>query len=213
MGALLLVCCTSVHFAGLTRAWDANRIVAVAAQHGEQALANARALQLAMATVLGLDEPSKLSAVNDFYNRRIAYREDLELWGQVDYWASPMETLQKGAGDCEDYAIAKYFTLVALGVPHRRLRMVYVRAQLSGTVVPHMVLAYYAAADSDPWVLDSLVPELRQASRRPDLTPVFSFNAEGIWEGMVGASVRGNPAERMSRWGEVMRKARAEGFF
>jgi len=102
---------------------------------------------------------------------------------------------------------------VALGVPHRRLRMVYVRAQLSGTVMPHMVLAYYATADSDPLVLDSLVQELRPASRRPDLSPVFSFNAEGIWEGIVGASVRGNPAERMSRWGEVMRKARAEGFF
>ena len=177
------------------------------------AVSGARALQQAVAQALGLDDIGRVAAVNEFYNRKVFFRNDLDLWGQVDYWASPLETLQRGAGDCEDYAIAKYFTLVAMGVPHRKLRMVYVRANLGGSMQPHMVLAYYPSADADPLVLDSLVQDLREASRRPDLSPVFSFNAEGIWEGVSTSTVRGNPSERLSRWGEVMRKARQEGFF
>lgn len=196
-----------------SRAWDANRIVAAAQIHGPQAVAAARALQSAMAQVVGQGEVARVAGVNEHFNRSIVYRDDLEVWGQVDYWASPLEMMQKGSGDCEDYAIAKYFTLHALGVPHRKLRLVYVRAALGGMVQPHMVLAYYAAPDSDPLVLDSLVPDIRPASRRPDLTPVFSFNAEGIWEGVGEATVRGQPGERLTRWGEVMRKARQEGFY
>jgi len=195
------------------RAWDGNRVVALAAAHGDAAVAAARALQSAMASVVGQNELVRAQAVNDFYNHRISFRDDIDLWGQVDYWASPMETLQRGAGDCEDYAIAKYFTLVAMGLPHRKLRMVYVRVAMGGALQPHMVLALYPAPDADPLVLDSLVPEMRPASQRTDLTPVFSFNAEGIWEGVGASTVRGNPAERLSRWGDVLRKARQEGFF
>lgn len=193
-------------------AWDASRLIAVASQRSAAALAGARALQAALAGLANLTESAQVTAVNTFVNRRIEYREDIDAWGQVDYWASPLEVLEKGQGDCEDYAIAKYFSLTALGIPHRKLRMVYVRAAFGGAPVPHMVLAYYATPESDPLVLDSLVPDIRPASQRPDLTPVFSFNAEGIWEGVSRATVRGNPAERLSPWGDVMRKARAEGF-
>lgn len=193
-------------------AWDANRLVDVAAQRSPGALAGARALQVALAGLTGQAEVAQVTAVNAFVNRRIEYREDPVVWGQVDYWASPLETLEKGMGDCEDFAIAKYFSLTALGVPHRKLRLVYVRAAMGGAPVPHMVLAYYASPDSDPLVLDVLVPEVRPASGRTDLTPVFSFNAEGIWEGVGLSTVRGNPTERLSRWGDVLRKARAEGF-
>lgn len=193
-------------------AWDANRLVAAATLRSPAALAGARALQLALAGMLGQAEVTQVMAVNGFVNRRIEYRDDQEVWGQIDYWASPLETLEKGMGDCEDFAIAKYFSLTALGVPHRKLRLVYVRAAMGGPPVPHMVLAYYASPDADPLVLDVLVPEVRPASQRGDLTPVFSFNAEGIWEGVSLSTVRGNPTERLSRWGDVLRKARAEGF-
>lgn len=193
-------------------AWDANRLIAVAAQRSAAALAGARAMQMALAGLVGQNEVAQIAAINGFVNRRIEYREDMEVWGQVDYWASPLESLEKGQGDCEDFAIAKYFGLTALGVPHRKLRLVYVRAAMGGPPVPHMVLAYYPTPDADPLVLDSLVPDVRPASQRTDLTPVFSFNAEGIWEGVSLSTVRGNPAERLSRWGDVLRKARAEGF-
>ena len=196
------------------RAYDAEKMLAAAQKQGPRALAGARALQAALIAAGDFDEESKLGAVNQFFNRRIQSREDIDIWGQVDYWASPLEMLEKGAGDCEDFAIAKYFSLLALGMPVNKLRLVYVRAQLGGpggVVQAHMVLAYYAAPSAEPLILDNLITELRPASRRPDLAPVFSFNSEGLWQG-VGAQSAGDPTARLSRWREVLAKARAEGF-
>ena len=182
-----------------------------AARLGPRAVAGVAALQKVLAGAGELDEPARLRAVNEFYNRRIAFLDDTEVWRQVDYWASPVETLDQGRGDCEDYAIAKYFALVAVGVPVHRLRRVYVRAQLNGGVQAHKVLAYYAAPEAEPLILDNLVSEIRPASRRPDLAPVFSFNGEGLWQG-VGAQSAGDPVARLSRWREVIAKANSEGF-
>jgi hypothetical protein len=74
-----------------------------------------------------------------------------------------------------------------------------------------MVLAYYASPGAEPLILDNLIGELRPASRRPDLAPVFSFNSDGLWQG-TGSQTAGDPLARMSRWREVLTKARAEGF-
>ena len=74
-----------------------------------------------------------------------------------------------------------------------------------------MVLAYYSAPNAEPLILDSLITDVRPASRRPDLAPVFSFNSESLWQG-VGSQTAGDPAARLSRWREVLVKARAEGF-
>ena len=158
--------------------------------------------------------PTLRASVNDFFNRRVVFTDDLAAWGSDDYWASPLETLERGQGDCEDYAIAKYFSLMAAGVPVAKLRLVYVRATIGGpggAVQAHMVLAYYAQPGAEPLILDNLVGEVRAASRRPDLTPVFSFNSEGLWQGAAGAAA-GDPTVRLSRWREVLAKARAEGF-
>jgi predicted transglutaminase-like cysteine proteinase len=195
-------------------AWDAERMLAAAQKQGPRALAGARALQQVMHSALDMDDIGKLDALNQFFNRRIMSREDIDVWGQVDYWASPMEMMEKGAGDCEDFAIAKYFSLVALGMPIQKLRLVYVRAQIGGpggAVQAHMVLAYYPAPNAEPLILDSLITDVRPASRRPDLAPVFSFNSEGLWQG-VGSQAAGDPAARLSRWREILVKARAEGF-
>lgn len=195
-------------------AWDAERMIAAATRQGSRALAGVRALQGVMNAAADQDDIGKLDALNQFFNRRILSREDVEVWGQVDYWASPLEMMEKGAGDCEDFAIAKYFSLVALGMPVQKLRLVYVRAQIGGaggTVQAHMVLAYYAAPNAEPLILDNLITDVRPASRRPDLSPVFSFNSEGLWQG-VGSQAAGDPSARLSRWREVLVKARAEGF-
>lgn len=192
-------------------AWDADRMNAAAQRLGPKAVAGVRALQPLLVQAAAVDEEARLPLINEFFNRRVLYREDTEVWGQVDYWASPLETLGKGAGDCEDYAIAKYFSLVLAGVPVAKLRLVYVRAQVGGGVLAHMVLAYYGRPDAEPLILDSLVTEVRPASRRPDLSPVFSFNSEGLWQG-VGSASAGNPVARLSRWRQVLEKAKAEGF-
>ena len=193
-------------------AWDADRLTQAAQRLGPRAVASAGPLRslIGQAGAAVADE-ERLDLVNQFFNRRVLFRDDAQVWGQVDHWASPLETLNRGEGDCEDYAIAKYFALLSAGVAPVRLRLVYVRAQLAGASQAHMVLAYYPDPAAEPLILDNLVTEVRPASRRPDLTPVFSFNAEGLWQGVAGASA-GDPAARLSRWREVLVKARAEGF-
>jgi predicted transglutaminase-like cysteine proteinase len=196
-------------------AWNPDRMRRAAPRHGPQAVAAVQALQQLMADVADREEPARLAAVNDFFNRRLAYREDIEGWGQADYWASPLESLGRGAGDCEDYAIAKYFTLVALGIPDTRLRLVYVRANIAGAPggpTPHMVLAWYPTHGSEPRVLDNLDPAIRGASERTDLGPVFSFNAQGLWQGVGSIRAQGDPLARLSRWRDVFARAGQEGF-
>ena len=69
---------------------------------------------------------NKLKNVNDFFNK-IKYKNDLRHWKKRDYWATPFEFMGTGAGDCEDYAIAKYFSLRKIGVPDSKLRITYVK--------------------------------------------------------------------------------------
>jgi predicted transglutaminase-like cysteine proteinase len=215
VGLLRLLVAGLVVWAGLLsgfgRAWDGESLQRAAERHGPRAVEGARALQQLAATLQGRGEGERLVAVNDFFNRRIAFADDRDTWGAVDHWASPLELLALGRGDCEDYAIAKYFTLAAMGVPVSRLRLVYVRAQVGGAVQPHMVLAYYASPEADPLVLDNLVGDVRRASQRLDLVPVFSFNGEGLWNG-TGPQPAGDPVARLSRWRDVIVKARTEGF-
>lgn len=208
-----LLACLLALLASLPWAFDVARAQRAAERLGPRAVAALPALQSMLAQSAALDdEGARLAAVNGFFNRRIVFRDDGEAWGQVDHWASPLEALDKGYGDCEDYAIAKYFSLLALGTPVQRLRLVYVRAEVGGGSQAHMVLAYYAQPGAEPLILDNLVGSVRPASRRPDLTPVFSFNSEGLWQG-VGAQSAGDAATRLTRWREVLAKAQAEGFF
>ncbi len=187
---------------------------------GPQAVAGVRALQALLVAEAAQDDTHRLMAVNRFFNSRIEFTSDMVVWGQEDYWASPLEMLGKGRGDCEDYVIGKYFSLIAAGTLPARLRLVYVRATLGqaaesgpagASTLAHMVLAYSVSPGDDPLILDNLITDIRPASRRPDLVPVFSFNAEGLWQGVNGGSA-GDPLARLSRWRELLAKVRDEGF-
>lgn len=125
-------------------------------------------------------ETEKLRLVNDFFNR-IRYVSDLEHWGVKDYWATPAEMLVTNGGDCEDYAIAKYFTLVAMHVDPNKLKITYVKARINHKMIAHMVLTYYSQPNAIPLVLDNLNKQIRPATQRPDLTPVYAFNGDGLW--------------------------------
>jgi predicted transglutaminase-like cysteine proteinase len=207
-----------------SRAWDAARMVRAAAALGPAGEAAVRDLQVLLQSAGDGAEPAQLEAVNRYVNSRLSFREDAQAWGVPDHWASPLQALARGEGDCEDYALAKYFMLRSLGVPESRLRLVYVRALLparpggAAQVQAHMVLAAYPVAavpappgGTEPLVLDNLRREILPASQRPDLTPVFSFNGEGLWEGAAGARA-GDPMVRLNRWREVAAQAAAEGF-
>ena len=154
----------------------------------------------------------KLELANTFFNEHIAWEPDDYIWDAEDYWATPLETLLKGQGDCEDYAIAKYTSLVLMGIPPKSLRMVYVKADSNGITQAHMVLAWYEMPTSEPLILDNLNTEILPASKRRDLRPVFSFNGNAIWIGNTSAPNSGSPTARLSRWKQVIEKMRAEGF-
>lgn len=193
---------------------DAQRMARAAQALGAQAVAGSQALMMLLGSLDLADERRLLAEVNGFFNRRVVFQDDVDVWGVVDHWASPLETLNKGAGDCEDFALAKYFSLLSAGVPAERMRLVYVRARIggvNGVSQAHMVLAYYAEPSAEPLILDNLIDDIRPASRRPDLTPVFSFNTQGLWQG-VGTTPAGDPTARLSRWRDVLTKARQEGF-
>lgn len=161
-----------------------------------------------LATLQSIPEQQQLKEINDFWNRIALAGEDIQIWKTADYWATPLETLGKGAADCEDYVIGKYFSLIRLGVPADKLRFIYVRAQMAGSSIAHMVLGYYAEPNAEPLILDNLTSLMRPASQRSDLTPVFSFNSQGVYvSGSAPSSV-----DRISRWRGLLDKMRNEGF-
>ena len=121
----------------------------------------------------------QLYEINNFFNE-IPYYTDKEHWGQSDYWATPVEMLGTNGGDCEDYVIAKYFSLRALGIPDSKMRMMFVTALRQNQA--HMVLAYYPEPNAIPLILDNINPRILPANKRPDLRPVYSFNGEGLYK-------------------------------
>lgn len=156
----------------------------------------------------GSSERDKLTEVNRFFNRQIRFTDDIGLWKQNDYWATPIEMLVKGAGDCEDYSIAKYFTLRRLGIPSDKLRITYVKALNYNQA--HMVLTYYASPGAEPLVLDNLINAIKPASQRKDLLPVYAFNAEGLY--LPGSNSKKSDSKKLSRWQDILKKMRTEGF-
>ena len=143
--------------------------------------------------------------MNDFFNQ-IPYYNDIVHWGKEDYWATPVEALSSFGADCEDYSIAKYLSLKELGIPIERLRITYVRAKDLGE--SHMVLAYYPTPEAEPLILDNLTRELKPASQRPDLEPVYSFNDDDLWL-PSGAAKRGG-ASQVRLWRELKEKLARE---
>jgi predicted transglutaminase-like cysteine proteinase len=150
-------------------------------------------------------EAQQLAEVNDFFNRARFINDDV-LWGSEDYWATPVELLAKNAGDCEDYAIAKFYTLIHAGFDEDKLQISYVKALELNQA--HMVLAYYPSPGAEPLILDNINPDILPASQRPDLEPVYSFNGLGLWLNRFereSAKRIGN-AGVMDQWNDMLRR-------
>ena len=208
--ALLLGC---VLLGNLRAEWDFSQISRKSqALYGPLGAGKGRidAWQNLMATQKQGTELERLQVVNRFFNQQLRYVEDIDLWHEVDYWATPVQALIKGAGDCEDYAIAKYFSLRRMGIPSEKLRITYVKALTRNQA--HMVLTYYPSPTADPLVLDNLISDIRPASQRKDLLPVYAFNAEGLYTAGANGGQRKGDAKRLSRWQDLLRKMQAEGF-
>lgn len=152
-----------------------------------------------------LTENEKLILVNDFFNQHIKFVNDINLWGVKDYWVTPLEVLTRGAGDCEDYSIAKYFTLIKLGIPEKKIRITYVKSLTFNQ--PHMVLAYASSTQAVPIILDNLTPEIQSANKRKDLLPLYSFNDSGLWlTELRGSDRKVGDSIQLAMWTELKKR-------
>lgn len=209
---MLGFCCVAYLYAGGVQF---NRLTELAKQrYGDHAVQSIGELNQALNRVSNASDEEKLIAINGFFNRKLEFVDDLNLWKQSDYWATPLESIGMQAGDCEDFSIAKYVFLKALNISNEKLRLTYVRAQLYDqdvkVVKAHMVLSYYKTPTSEPLILDNLIPDILPASQRPDLNPIFSFNDKGLW---VGGSTqpKASSQQHLSKWRDVLLRIRADG--
>ena len=126
--------------------------------------------------ISALQGRARFAAVNDFVNGRIDYLEDWENYGVRDHWALLSETVQRGAGDCEDSAIAKLETLAYLGQdPMHLALLVGFLAFPDGHTVPHAVAGVFEESrPHDPWILGNVDPNLSTLSERTDFTAHYA---------------------------------------
>lgn len=199
----------------ITAAYDFDKLAGFARErYGEETYRDILQLEQLVSQIKTAPEVERLKKINDFFNQKILFADDTAVWGQSDYWATPLESLGRQAGDCEDYTIAKYMFLKAANIPNQKLRLNYVRATLNkdGKRISqaHMVLSYYATPESEPLILDSLNTEIYPASARTDLSPIFSFNDKGLWVGNSNKP-RADSQTHLSRWRDVLLRMRLDG--
>lgn len=123
------------------------------------------------------DKPlrEKITAVNDFMNKH-KFVSDTKNWQKRDYWATPLEFMKKG-GDCEDYAIAKYVSLRALGVPGDQMRIAIVQDRVLG--IPHAVLVVYDGKEA--LILDNQDKKVKASADIKRYSPIYSISQTAWW--------------------------------
>jgi len=200
-----LLCLFSLFTVSATLNISTELIAEIEQKHGVEASTRVQQWQQLMLTAKTLPEQEKLQRVNNFFNQQIDFVDDIYLWGVNDYWATPIEVLFQGAGDCEDFSIAKYFTLIELGVAEKKMRITYVKALKLKKA--HMVLTYYSSPRAVPVVLDNLIPEIKLATKRTDLLPVYSFNGSGLWLAKSrGRGKKVGGSGRISLWTDLKQR-------
>jgi len=117
----------------------------------------------------------KIEGINNFLNK-IPYIEDSDNYGKSDKWATPVEFLSRG-GDCEDFAIAKYASLRALGFSADQLRIAIVQDKIKD--IPHAVLIVYS--DEGNFVLDNQDKKVEAITAVNRYQPIFSINSTSWW--------------------------------
>ena len=130
-----------------------------------------RQLRAARTVAAGQSAAAALRTVNNAVNAALRYGSDNSVWGTGDYWATPAETAQKGAGDCEDFAITKLWLLRSLGYGADQLQLVVLQDTRKG--VYHAVLAVHV--DGQRYILDNLSDKVATDAAYPSYLPIMSF--------------------------------------
>jgi predicted transglutaminase-like cysteine proteinase len=118
----------------------------------------------------------KLDKVNDWSNAH-PYIIDQINWGMNDYWETPYEFMEIN-GDCEDYAISKYYSLRAAGVPAEKMRVIIVQDLNLGGII-HAILGVIDG--DDLLILDNQIKQVRSAYKILHYKPIYSVNEDGWW--------------------------------
>ncbi len=128
-----------------------------------------------MSSIKGSSKIEQMDALNAHLNKA-AYVTDMVNWQQQDYWATIHQFFSKD-GDCEDYAIAKYYSLIELGFDADQMRIVIVED--TNLNIAHAVLAVYL--DDEIWVLDNQISTLVSHDNIVHYTPLYSINENAWW--------------------------------
>lgn len=118
---------------------------------------------------------AKIDGVNQYLNKA-PYVTDMVNWQQKDYWATLNQFFNKD-GDCEDYAIAKYYSLKELGFSPDQMRIVVVRD--NNLNIAHAVLAVYL--ENKIWILDNQISQVLEDNHIVHYTPLYSINEKAWW--------------------------------
>ena len=129
------------------------------------------------ASLSGRSAIAKLDAVNRYVNARVSFVDDIRQYGVADTWTSAADTLRRGRGDCEDYAIAKMQMLRRAGFAEKDLYLVILRDALRRA--DHAVLV--ARADGRLLVLDNGTDRMIDSYEMPDYRPIVTFSGNRAW--------------------------------
>jgi len=128
-------------------------------------------------TLHGKEKVERLEAVNWYVNKRVRFVDDSVQYGRADVWATASDTLARGRGDCEDFAIAKLQMLRRAGISDRDLYLVIVKDLVRRA--DHAILVVRAAGHM--YVLDNGSDRLLDSESISDYRPVLTFAATGSW--------------------------------
>jgi len=128
-----------------------------------------------LSTMEGRDRMAQLREVNRYMNAH-PYILDIVNWGVPDYWETPKEFLDRN-GDCEDFAISKFYSMRVLGMDDADLRIVVL--QDMNLQIPHAILVAYLSGK--PFVLDNQIPQVVSAEIIHHYRPFYSINEKNWW--------------------------------
>ena len=204
LSAILLVSLGGLANSGFKLVLEPELLLEVEEQYGKDArerVANWGVLLQEDSLLDDSQNAQKLQRANAYFNQ-VRWLSDIEHWGTEDYWATPIETLATNGGDCEDFSIGKYFSLLSTNIDNDKLRITYVKSLTYNQA--HMVLAYYPEPDAEPLILDNINKTILPASQRQDLIPVYSFSGDSIWLAKArGKKLKANSQSSLPSWKQV----------
>jgi predicted transglutaminase-like cysteine proteinase len=163
---------------GLQRRLDDDMVQLAVCEGDREGCVSPAALRLLAIVDAGRqrDGRARLGEINRAINLAIRSTSDEAQYGETDFWASPLATFSRGAGDCEDYAIAKFAALRLAGIAADDLRILIMRDPVRGE--DHAVAA--ARLDGRWLTLDNRRMAMIEDGEIRNYQPTFVMDRDGI---------------------------------